>query len=102
MGTVQSLIGQFKTIFEQAGRRDKWDEEIGLGNPAFNIIINRYLNAVKHEQAKAHVSEKQAKPLSLDKFKVLCPFLEDQLFKKPPSFSERFILLRDHAFFKIG
>lgn len=99
-GTVQSLIGQFKTICEQTGRTDKWDEEIGLGNPAFSIMINRYFNAVKLEQTKAHVSQKQAKPLFLDKFKVLCSYLEDQLFKKPLSFSERLILLRE-VFFKI-
>lgn len=85
-GTVQSLIGQFKIIFEQAGRTDKWNEEIGLGNPDFSIMINRYFNAVKLEQAKAHVSQKQAKPLFLDKLKVLCSYLEDQLFKKTSIF----------------
>lgn len=64
-GTVASLISQLKAIFDDHGRVGEWTE-CGLfkyGNPVFGNIVSNYLEAVKLEQAKAHVPVRQAKPL---------------------------------------
>lgn len=59
--TVQSYIGQMKTIFESEGRGKFGDEELQTGNPASSKILQLYLTAVKLEQAKSHTTQKQAK-----------------------------------------
>ena len=65
------------------------------------LEVKKYLKAVKFEQAKAHVSQKQAKPLFLEKLKILSHHLDLQLKSDKLSVGERFVLLRDQAFFKV-
>jgi len=68
---VASLISQLKAIFDDHGRVGEWTES-GLfkyGNPVSGNVVSNYLEAVKLEQAKAHVPVRQAKPLFLDKLK---------------------------------
>ena len=99
--TVQSYIGQMKTIFESEGRGKFWDEELQTGNPASSKILQLYLTAVKLEQAKSHITQKQAKPLFFGKLKLLSSFLERELSRYNITVHDKFILLRDQAFFKI-
>ena len=39
-GTVDSLIGKLRTIFNEVGRRGEWDPRLLLGNPAKTILIH--------------------------------------------------------------
>ena len=78
-GTVQSLIGQLNSIFQAFGKGSTWHEETKRGNPASSREVQRYLKATKLEQSKAHVLQKQAKPLFLEKLKVLCNYFDRHL-----------------------
>lgn len=99
-GTIQSIIGQVKAIFESNGKGSDWDEVLLVGNPASSIQVSRYLEAVKREQSMSHVPIKQAKPLFLDKLKMISEFISSKL-QNSMSLSERFTYLRDQAFFKL-
>ena len=78
-GTVQATVGQLKSILQNIGRGDKWSEETQSGNPTSILAVNKYLKAIKLEQAKAHTSQKQAKPLFVQKLKILCNHLDSRL-----------------------
>ena len=98
-GTVQSVIGQLNSIFQNLGKGSSWHEETRSGNPAASGEVQKYLKAIKLEQSKSHVSSKQAKPLFLEKLRKLNGYLDLKL-KSELSVSERFVHLRDQAFFK--
>ena len=59
------------------------------------------MKAVTFEQAKVQVSQKPAKPLFFEKLKILSRHLDLQLISDNLSVGERFILLRDQAFFNV-
>lgn len=42
-GTVQSLVGQLKTLFESKGKGKTYDEAKQQGNPAFSLKVKKYL-----------------------------------------------------------
>lgn len=98
-GTVQSVIGQLNSIFQNLGRGNSWHEESRSGNPSASGEVHKYLKAVRLEQSKSHVSSKQAKPLFLVKLRKLSDHL-DKMLHSDLSMSERFVILRDQAFFK--
>lgn len=98
-GTVQSVIGQLNSIFQNLGKGSSWHEETRSGNPAVSGDVQKYLKAIKLEQSKSHVSSKQAKPLFLEKLRKLSGYLDLKL-KSELSVSGRFVYLRDQAFFK--
>ena len=99
VGTVQSVIGQLNSIFQNLGRGNSWHEESRSGNPSASGEVHKYLKAVRLEQSKSHVSSKQAKPLFLVKLRKLSNHL-DQMLQSDLSMSERFVTLRDQAFFQ--
>lgn len=102
-GTVSSYIAQFKAMFIEIGRVEPWDNARHLErcNPADSILLRRYVDAVKLEQAMSHVSSKQAKPIFLNKLEKLSLYFSDQLSKKDLTVGNRYVYLRDQAFFKV-
>ena len=98
--TVQSLIGQLNSIFQAFGKGSTWHEETKRGNRASSGEVQRYLKATKLEQSKAHVLQKHAKPLFLEKLKVLCNYFDRHL-NSGLSAPDKFLVLRDQAFFKV-
>uniref|UniRef100_A0A8W8MKM7 Tyr recombinase domain-containing protein n=1 Tax=Magallana gigas TaxID=29159 RepID=A0A8W8MKM7_MAGGI len=100
-GTVQSLIGQLKTVFEDLGLGKDWDRNLNGGNPACAPTVKKYLKAIKKEQSIAHIVPKQAKPLFLSKLKAICCYIDENLQSGSLGVDKRFIYLRDQAFFKI-
>jgi hypothetical protein len=100
-GTVQSLIGQLKTIFEDLGLGKVWDRNLNGGNPACAPMVKKYLKAVKKEQSLAHAAPKQAKPIFLGKLGEIFHFIDKELQSTCLSVEKRFLYLRDQAFFKI-
>lgn len=83
-GTVSSYVAQFKAMFIEIGRVEPWDNERHLErcNPADSILLRRYVDALKLEQAMSHVSSKQAKPIFLNKLEKLGLYFNDQLSKR--------------------
>jgi len=78
-----------------------WDPFTFSGNPVCSPEVERYLRAVQLEQSKSHVVQKQAKPLFLDKLRSISAHIKDMLKKSHLKASDRYILLRDQAFFKV-
>ncbi|XP_071177955.1 uncharacterized protein [Mytilus edulis] len=100
-GTVQSMLGQLKAIFEANGRGSEWNEITKIGNPVCSPEVDKYLHAIQFEQSKSHVVQKQPKPLFLDKLRSISVHIDDLLLDPVLKSSERFIFLRDQAFFKV-
>ncbi|CAC5386642.1 unnamed protein product [Mytilus coruscus] len=102
-GTVSSLASQLKAIFDSFGRKGEWTESglIKFGNPVSSTIVKRYLEAVKLEQAVAHVPIVQAKPMFLDKLKKISVYITEQLNDHMLKPGKRFVYLRDRAFFTL-
>ena len=98
-GTVQSLIGKLKAIFRRRGRGDNWDEAREMGNPACAFKVGDYLKVVKGEFSEARVTPKQAKPLFLGKLEIICDYLGREAEGVGVTAKDRFIYLRDRAFF---
>ena len=96
---VQNLVSDMKMIFLRAGRGETWDVNRGIGNPAYAPELQEYILAVKDEQAEAHIAKKQATPMALSKIKRLSKFLSRELSSKDLSVREKFLILRDRAFF---
>ncbi|KAK3743589.1 hypothetical protein QZH41_010230, partial [Actinostola sp. cb2023] len=42
-GTVDSLIGKLRAIFNEADRRGEWDPRLLIGNPATDLSLKKYL-----------------------------------------------------------
>ena len=71
-GSVDSLIGKLRSIFNALGRSGDWDDSFGFGNPALHLSVKQCLKSVQRERAQARVSPKQATPGFFDKLKKKC------------------------------
>ena len=71
-GTVDSLIGKLRSIFNALGRTGDWDDRFGSGNPASHLCVKQYLKSIQSEQSQARVSPKQATPSSLTSTRSSC------------------------------
>lgn len=100
-GTVDSLLGKLRSIFNEYGRRGDWDPRLLVGNPATDISLKRYLKAVTAEQLQARALPKQATPFFLHDLMNLSQGLSVKLASPLLSPIERFCVLRDQAFFKL-
>ena len=100
-GTIQSLVGQLKTLFESRGQGNVWNETQNYGNPVASMKVKKYVKAVKREQAMARVKVTQATPLFFDKLKMVFAHIDNSLAKGDQSAGEIFAFLRDQAFFKL-
>ena len=98
-GTVRSLIGQMRAIFNGRVGNTPWDVMSNTGNPARSGEVTVYLKAIQAEQARAHVVPKQAVPLFGDKLCRVASYIDRQLEKVDLTLIQRFVLLRDQAFF---
>ena len=97
-GTVDSLIGKLRSIFNALGRTSDWDDRFGSGNPASHLCVKQYLKSIQSEQPRARVSPKQASPVFFDKYKN---HLRQLLLGNNISPTERYIYARDLAFFSL-
>jgi hypothetical protein len=94
-GTILAYIAQFRAMFNDIGRVEPWESSMHFErcNPANSVLLRRYADAIKLEQAISHVSAKQAKPIFLEKLEKLSFHLSDQLSEKSISVSNRFVYL---------
>ena len=100
-GTVDSLVGKLRSIFNALGRTGDRDDRFGSGNPASHLCVKQYLKSIQSEQSQARVSPKQATPVFFDKYKKLVYHLRQLLLGNNISPSERYIYARDLAFFSL-
>ena len=100
-GTVEGMMQQLKKIFESVGRIGEWNNCTKQGNPVMSPSLKQYLKFVKEEQAQAHVSPKQAKPIFLTKLKTIASYIDRQLQRTDLTILERFVLVRDQALLKL-
>ena len=99
-GTVDSLIGKLRSIFNNAGRAGPWCDLLGTGNPASYHSLKDYLRFLYQEQASSHVSPKQSVPIFLDKLWKLCQHLNHLAYLSCDTAPlNRYIFARDLAFF---
>ena len=99
-GTVDSLIGKLRALFNESGRRGEWDPRLLIGNPATDISLKQYLKAVTAEQLQAQVTPSQATPVFVHDLVRLSHILDKKLLSDKLSSIEMFVLIRDQAFFK--
>jgi len=105
-GTVQSILGKLKSIFENFGKGSHWDELQAVGNPVCSAGVDRYLKAIRVEQAKSHVVQKQAKPLFCDKLRAISCHIDNLLEGADLKLSNKFLYLRirlssKHSIFRV-
>ena len=99
-GSVDSMLGKLRAIFNDHDRVGDWDERLGFGNPAASRKLRKYLKFVKEEQAAAGLTAKQATPLFVDKLARLSDHLERQMESCKTEPTKLYILARDQAYFK--
>ena len=61
-GTVDSLIGKLRDLFNESGRKEEWEPRLLVGNPATDISLKQYLKAFTAEQLQGQVTPTQAIP----------------------------------------
>ncbi|XP_070541609.1 uncharacterized protein [Ptychodera flava] len=98
--TVDSYIGQLRSIFDKEGRGGEWNARVGFGNPAADKSVKQYLRMVTEEQMKQNLIPKQAIPMTTDKVERIINYIDLQLEKFPDiDPCHAFILGRDKALF---
>ena len=99
-GTVDSLIGKLRAIFNESGRRGEWDPRLLLGNPATDLSLKQYLKCVTAEQLQAQTTPKQATPFFVNDLLQLSHLIDRKLQSEDLFPIDMFVLLTDQAFFK--
>jgi site-specific recombinase XerD len=99
-GSVSNIVAHLKSAYQLMGRGTQWCTKTQEGNPATASIVQDYLSAIKEEQAESHVLPHQAKPLFMEKLKRLAEFWQREL-EGYLTQVQRFIILRDRAFFTL-
>jgi len=100
-GTVDSLLGKLRAIFNENGRRGDWDPRLLVGNPATDISLKRYEKVVSAEQLQAKTLPKQATPFFAHDLVQLSQRIDTKLASENLSPIETYCLLRDQDYFKV-
>ena len=96
-GTVDSYVGMLRSIFNDSGRRFHM-------NPCDSHDVKAWVKSCAKEQQQRRVPIKQAKPTFSTHLRLLVAEISFRLASLPkdgPFFPDRFLLLRDQAFFLI-
>ena len=64
-GSVDSIIGKLRAIFNKYGRAETDSLFPGVANPAASPRVKSYLTAVRGEQLGARLVQRQAEPFFL-------------------------------------
>lgn len=97
--SVDTLIGQLRAIFRDLGRGSDWNISLGIGNPMASPCIQRHLKAVRIEQTRSLVQDRQAVPIFIDKVIRICRMINYRLLKSTLTLKARYSLIRDRAYF---
>jgi len=99
-GTVDSLIGKLRAIFNEADRRGEWDPRLLFGNPATDLSLKKYLRVITAEQLQARATPKQANPFFVHDLLRLCNYIGERMAFPNVSLLDKFVHMRDQAYFK--
>ena len=94
---MDSYVGMLRAIFNDNGRRFHH-------NPCDSVDVKNWVKACAREQQKHRVPVKQAKPTFSTHLRLLVKEIMYRLASLPsdaPFLPDRFLLLRDWAFFLI-
>lgn len=72
-----------------------------MGNPGAAATVKEYLKSVQEEQARAQIVPRQAKPIFIYKVKAIASFMQSEMEGKGISTREKYVLLRDQAWFNV-
>ena len=100
-GSVDSIIGKLRAMFNKYGRSATDSLFPGIANPAASPLVKSYLSAVREEQLSARVVQKQAEPFFLQDLVLLSSEITERLNSHVRSSVQLFVLARDQAFFKV-
>ena len=93
-GTVDSLLGKLRSIFNGLGRLD-------LANPVAHPRVKEYLRFVREEQAGLAVSPSQGVPFFVE-FRKLVALLREKITNSQSlSRIHKYVLVRDAVFFVV-
>ena len=96
-GTVDSYVGMLRAIFNDSGRRFHL-------NPCDSHDVKAWVKSYAREQQRSRVPIKQAKPSFSTHLRLLVAEIDKRFALLPwggPFFPDKFLLLRDKAFFLI-
>ena len=96
-GTVDSYVGMLQAVFNDIGRREHL-------NPCASADVRNWVKACAREQQRHRVPVKQANPTFSTHLRLLVVEIKLRLSALPsgePFVPNRFLLLRDKAFFMI-
>ena len=94
-GTVDSLLGKLRAIFNNLGR-------LHDSNPVAHTKVKEYLKFIREEQAGKAIVPSQAVPLFFVKFSKLISFLRRSIEASAHlSVVNKYILVRDATFFVV-
>ena len=68
-GSIDSIIGKLRAIFNKYGRSATESLFPGIANPAASPLVKSYLSAVREEQLAARVMQRR---LNLSFFRIWC------------------------------
>jgi hypothetical protein len=98
-GSIDSMIGRLRAHFNSIGRPDSWRVGNPSSNPCDSPHVKTYLKGVGKEQRAAHVTPKQSPPIFSDTLRLVSAEILGRLRAPDLSVTQRFVLLRDRAFF---
>ena len=94
-GSVDSLIGHLRAVFNSLGR-------LNDSNPVAHLLVKHYLKFLRQEQAGLAITPTQAVPLFFDKFQRLIAFLRGRCVNQASlSLADKYIPVRDATFFVV-
>ena len=98
-GTVDSVVGKLRAIFNQWGRTLEDTRLPGYGNPAASHDVHSYVKMVREEQLSAQIVPTQAEPFFIRDLVAISELILKRL-QQQLSPIQLYIASRDHAFFK--
>ena len=98
-GTVAAKISQLRSVFDTLGKNKTGG--VNDRNPLDSREVRIYLNQIKEEQSMARVTPLQAKPIFVTKLKLIAYYIERKLSEEGIDGSDKFLLARDQAAFKL-
>ena len=100
-GSIDSIIGKLRAIFNKYGRSAIDSLFPGIANPAASPLVKSYFSAVREEQLAARVMQRQAESFFLQDLVFLSSEITKRMNIHVRSSTQLFVLARDQAFFKV-
>ena len=98
--TIDSYIGELRSIFSDIGCQGEWNRTFLIGNLASDLLVHQYLKEFTDGQLRVSIAPKQAVPLFADKLLLLSRLIEKRLLLSSLSPTEMFVTARNQAFSK--